>query len=94
MVVKIIKLGLLMLSNLGYWEFFRSKSKLNVYFLPAFTIAAQFLVLFAAGLTNLLAEGAYAIWVKTLPYSTACAAGGYGDSGCLHRKNCVLFFGH
>lgn len=62
MVVKIIKLGLLMLSNLGYWEFFRSKSKLNVYFLPAFTIAAQFLVLFAAGLTNLLAEGAYAIY--------------------------------
>ena len=62
MVVKIIKLGLLMLSNLGYWEFFRSKSKLNVYFLPAFTIAAQFLVLFTAGLTNLLAEGAYAIY--------------------------------
>lgn len=53
----------LMLSNLGYWEFFRSKYKLNLYFLPAFTIGVQFLVLFAAGLLNFLTYGAAAVFL-------------------------------
>ena len=66
MLTLLIKIALLMLSNLGYWEFFRSKSRLNVYFLPAFTIGTQFLVLFAAGVLNFLAEAAYAVYILGL----------------------------
>lgn len=52
-----------MLSNFGYWEFFRSKCKINVYFLPAFTIAVQFLLLFLPGLLNFLGFAAWVIYL-------------------------------
>lgn len=63
MVETLLKLGIFMLSNFGYWEFFRHKCKIGVYYLPAFTIAAQFMVLFAAGLLNLLGQAATVMYL-------------------------------
>lgn len=51
-----MKIGLLLLSQLGYWEYFRAKHKISVYFVPVFTVSVQFSVLFAAGLLNCLEE--------------------------------------
>lgn len=48
------KLILFSISNLGLWEYFRRKSGMNVYFLPAFTISLQVTVLFCAGILNCL----------------------------------------
>ena len=49
---------LFFLSSIGYWEFFRRKSNISVYFLPGFTVASQITILFIAGLLNCL-EPAY-----------------------------------
>lgn len=53
------KLIMFFLSNLGYWEYFRRKSKMNIYFLPAFTISLQIMILFCAGILNCLV---IAVW--------------------------------
>lgn len=58
MIIRCIKLAALILSTFGYWEYFREKHKINVYFVPLFTIAVQFCVLFAAGILNCLKEAA------------------------------------
>lgn len=63
MIVTLLKLGLLLLSYLGYWEFFRGRCRMNVYFVPAFTVAAQFTVMFLPGLLNFLPE---AVWLLYL----------------------------
>lgn len=63
MIVTLLKLGLLLLSYLGWWEFFRGRCRMNVYFVPAFTIAAQFTVLFLPGLLNFLPEAAWALYL-------------------------------
>lgn len=52
-----------MLSHLGYWEFFRTKGKISIYFLPIFTIAFQFFLLFSSGLLNFLEETAFFIYL-------------------------------
>lgn len=52
----IVRLIVFFLSNLGYWEWMRKNTKINQYFLPSLTIAAQTSVLFAAGLLNVLME--------------------------------------
>lgn len=51
-----VKLALFLVSGFGYWEYFRSKHNIHVYFAPVFTIAVQFSVLFFAGLFNCLKE--------------------------------------
>lgn len=48
------KLALFFISNLGFWEYFRRKSGMNVFFLPAFTVSLQVTVLFCAGILNCL----------------------------------------
>lgn len=53
-ILLICKLILFFLSNIGYWEYFRRKSRMNVYFLPAFTISLQITMLFCAGILNCL----------------------------------------
>lgn len=63
MIVTLLKLGLLLLSYLGYWEFFRGRCRMNVYFAPAFTIAAQFAVMFLPGLLNFLPEAVWALYL-------------------------------
>lgn len=50
----ILKLILFIASNLGIWEFFRRKTKMDIFFLPAFTVCLQITVLFCAGILNVL----------------------------------------
>jgi len=61
MAAVFFRICLFMLSNWGYWEFFRKKSNINVFYLPAITICIHFLFLFFGGLFNLLAPVAYMI---------------------------------
>lgn len=56
------KLILLMLSNLGYWDYFRKRWGIPLYFAPAFTLAAQFSALFLPGLLNFLPEASYCLY--------------------------------
>lgn len=55
----LIKMGLLLVSYVGLWEFCREKLKVSIYFAPLYTLALQFLVLFAAGLLNYLPEATF-----------------------------------
>ncbi len=48
------RLLLFFISSFGYWEYFRKKSGMNVFFLPAFTVALQVTILFFAGILNCL----------------------------------------
>lgn len=52
----IISLIIFFCSCMGYWELFRRKTKINIYFLPVLTVAVQASVLFIAGLLNILKE--------------------------------------
>lgn len=65
-MITLFKLGILMLSNLGFWEFFYHKYKFDIHFLPAFTIAVQFSFLFVSGLLNLLFEGSIILYLLGL----------------------------
>lgn len=51
-----LKFLLFIISNIGYWELLRRKTRINILFLPSLTIAMQVTVLFFAGLSNLLFE--------------------------------------
>lgn len=53
-IVLMIRLLLFLLSSYGYWDYFRKEAKMNVFFLPAFTICLQTMLLFFAGLLNIL----------------------------------------
>ncbi len=50
----ILKLILFFISNLGIWEFFRRKSGINIFFIPALSVSWQITVLFCAGILNCL----------------------------------------
>lgn len=52
----LFKLILFFSSCLGVWEFLRRKTNVNIYFLPVLTVAIQTMVLFCAGLLNILSE--------------------------------------
>lgn len=62
----ILKLGLFLLSNAGYWEYFRRKHQINRYFAPVFTIAVQFTALFAAGILNGLEDMTFVLYATGL----------------------------
>lgn len=62
-MISLLKLGVLMLSYLGYWEYFRTRHKINIYFVPVFTIACQFVALLAAGILNYLKDTTVLLWV-------------------------------
>ena len=64
MIITLVKLGLLLLSYLGWWEFFRGRCRMNVYFAPAFTVTAHFTLLFLPGLLNLLLETAWVLYLS------------------------------
>ena len=66
MWLTIAKLILFLLSSIGYWEYFRRKTKITLYFLPAFTVSCQVTVLFAAGLLNCLAKTVFLLFVTGL----------------------------
>ena len=62
MIRTLIKLAVMLASYFGWWEFFRGRCRMNVYFAPAFTIAFQFTVMFLPGLLNFLPEAAWALY--------------------------------
>lgn len=53
-IILLLRLSLFLFSSFGYWECFRKKAQINVFFLPAFTICLQTMLLFFAGLLNIL----------------------------------------
>ncbi len=55
----IIRFLLFLLSNLGYWEFIRSKTKIHKYFLPSVTVVFQITVMFISGLLNTLSVSSF-----------------------------------
>ena len=60
--ILILKMVLFLVSNFGFWELARKKLKINVYFLPSLVIGSQILVLFIAGLLNLLPMATFLIY--------------------------------
>lgn len=62
MIRTLLKLALMLASYFGWWEFFRGRCRVNVYFAPLLTLAAQFTVLFLPGLLNFLPEAAWALY--------------------------------
>lgn len=66
MIETLLKIGAFLMSSMGYWEFFRRKYKVEVYFLPAFTISVHFMILFAAGILNILLHTAAVVYVGGL----------------------------
>ena len=62
----ILKLILFLLSNLGYWEYFRDKHRISLHFAPVFTVAVQFTVLFTAGILNGLEEMTFGLYALGL----------------------------
>lgn len=64
----LMKLALFMLSSMGYWEYFKRKTKMNLHFLPAFTVCFQITALFIAGLFNCLEAMAILLFVMGLAF--------------------------
>lgn len=62
MIKMLLKLALLLVSYFGWWEYFRKRHRIPVYFTPLFTIACHFCVLFAAGILNYLKDAAILLW--------------------------------
>lgn len=63
MLVTLVKLMLLMVSYFGWWEFFRGRRGINVYFAPILTIGVQFTLLFLPGILNFLPEAVAVIYL-------------------------------
>lgn len=59
--VSVLRLVLLFLSNLGYWEFIRKKG-IHKYFAPSLTVVFQITVLFFAGLLNCMVVATAILW--------------------------------
>lgn len=51
-----LRIILFFISNIGYWSYIKKKTKINLYYMPVFTIALQTMVLFFAGLLNVLPQ--------------------------------------
>ncbi len=66
MLLTAVKMGMLMASNLGYWEYFRKKWGVNIFLAPALTLAVQFTVMYLPGLLNFLPEGVICLYVGGL----------------------------
>lgn len=62
MVRTLLCLLIFFLSSLGYWDFLRRNTVISVCFLPVFTVATEFCILFLAGCLNLLVEGAVLLY--------------------------------
>ena len=84
----LLKFIIFFLSNFGYWEFLRKKTKINIYFLPSLTVALQISILYFAGLFNLLYEVAIVIWLSGVILLI------YGYENGLETLNCYKKVGY
>lgn len=66
MWMAIIRLIVFLVSSLGYWEFIRNKTRINKYFLPAFTACCQIMLLYFAGILNCLEPVTFIIFLGGL----------------------------
>lgn len=57
------------ISNLGYWEYFRKKTRMSIFFIPAFTISLQITLLFCSGLLNCLGVASVILFVTGLLFA-------------------------
>ncbi len=62
-MVKLLKIILFFISNLGFWELLRRKTHVDIHFLPVLTIALQSSILIYAGFLNLLPETAVILYL-------------------------------
>lgn len=58
----LVKLALMLVSYFGWWEFFRGRCRVNVYFAPLLTLSVHFTVMFLPGLLNFLPEAAWLLY--------------------------------
>ncbi len=65
-ILYFMKFTMFVLSNLGYQELLRKKTRIHIYFLPGLTVALQVSVLFFGGLFNILREVSVMIWTGGL----------------------------
>lgn len=87
-----ILLSLFIISNLGFWEFFRSKTKVNSAFFPGLTVALQVSVLFFAGLLNILPEATYTLYAFGIIYCVYSFIKRKGkDFFSFYLKPCYIF---
>lgn len=56
------------LCNLGYWEFFREKLKIDPAYYPSLSVVLTVSVLYVAGILNFLGEASAALWLFGLLY--------------------------
>lgn len=72
--IEVGRLLLFFLSNFGYWEYFRKKSGIDVFFLPAFTISLQVTLLLLAGILNCLKITVFFFWSAGLVLAVSSLA--------------------
>ena len=84
----ILKIMIFGISTIGTWECLRmiSKDRINIYFFPSLTIAIQTLILFFAGLLNILSEVVYLLLAIGLAGSIYSI---YRNGGVLFLKNYI-----
>ena len=100
MIRECVQMGLLILSSFGYWEYFRSKHNIHVYFAPVYTLSVQFVILFAAGLLNCLGEVAvllytlgFFLFARELRQKNFCVFSPYLNVGYLYAVLAFLIVG-
>lgn len=63
MIKTLLWISVFLLSSFGFWDCFRRKSTVSVYFIPVLTVAGQFCVLLTAGFLNILTEAVLAMYI-------------------------------
>lgn len=67
-IMSFLRLVMFAVSNLGYCEYLRKHTNLNSCFFPSLTIAFQVVVLFFAGILNVLQIATYALYALGIVY--------------------------
>ncbi len=86
------KLIVFFLSNLGFWEYFRRKSKMNIYFLPAFTICLQIMILFCAGLLNCMLIAVWTMYAGGIILAVYYLSNDYKNIIGIYLNSGYVFF--
>ncbi|RKI60627.1 hypothetical protein D7V86_08480 [bacterium D16-51] len=94
MWLTIARLLLFFVSSIGYWEVFRRKTKITLYFLPAFTVSCQVTALFVAGLLNCLAEAAFWLFVTGMLLAVFYGMGDFWKHSRAKGDALAFFWGY
>lgn len=91
-IILFLRIILFGLSNIGYWELIRRKTKTDILFLPSLTIAIQSVILFVSGLLNLLSECAILLYGFGIVVFTFFAYKDYSKSQNILKKYFTVGF--